>query len=186
VFEQVLPDGSTVPADLPRRVLWVPSSGQGAVVPRPTASKDDLIFRLSLVSPRDGSVLDSAELSIPVIGNVVIAPQQVSAGGNPPTMLSAASETVAPGGEVVLNWDAGDADSVVLRQTTEDGPTTLYIELPPSGSMTVPLPETSADVTFTMRAYNAEGEVTTEQVSISPETPPSDGGGAAGGAASGG
>jgi hypothetical protein len=92
-------------------------------------------------------------------------------------MLSASSQTVAPGGEVVLNWDAGDADSVVLRQTSSGGPTTLYIELPPSGSMTVPVPpETSADVTFTMRAYNAEGEVTTQQVNIAPEAPPSDGG----------
>lgn len=169
LFEQVLPDGTTVRADLPRRVLWVPSSGQGAVAPRSTSLKENLVFRLSLINPIDGTVYDSAELSVPVIGNVVIAPQQVNSGGGSGTFFAASTQTITPGGEVVLNWDAGDAESVVVRQSSETGPTTLYIELPPAGSITVPVGESGEGVTFTMRAYSAEGAVTTGEVTVAPE-----------------
>ena len=36
------------------------------------------------------------------------------------------------------------------------GPTTLYIQLPPTGTMTLPVPEGAPDVTYTLRAQSAE------------------------------
>lgn len=171
-FDQVLPDGSLVSAELPRRVLWVPSSGSGAVVPRPSASKADLVFRLSLISGTSGAVMDQMDLSVPVIGNVVVAiPAAIQ---SQRSMLAASPQGVAPGGNVVLNWDAGDAANVDLLQTSAAG-TTLYIELPRAGSMTVPLPPDSSGVTYTLRAYSATGEVTTGEVSVSPESAPGGG-----------
>jgi hypothetical protein len=195
-FDQVLPDGSTVNAELTRAVLWVPSHGEGAVVPRPTASKADLVFRLSLINLTDGLVYDTAEISLPVVGNVVQAPPQTTAQqtntqqtvvqpqnqgqettasnatttGEGITTFSAESATVAPGGTVTLNWDAGDAASVELLQTVTEGPTTLYIELPPSGSLTIPVPENAEGATYTLRAQAADGEVSTGEVNVTSET----------------
>lgn len=159
-FDQVLADGSTISAELPRGILWVPSSGTGAVVPRPTTSKADLVFRLSLVTAYTGEVVAYRDLIVPVTGNVVVA---IPAGVQ--SQQASASQN---GGSVVLNWDESDASRVELLQRSDSGPTTLYIELPPAGSMTVQVPPDSGDVTYTLRAYSASGEVTPGEVSVSP------------------
>lgn len=164
-FEQVLADGSTLTAELPRGVLWIPSRGTGAVVPRPSTSKADLIFRLSLLNATTGDVYDAMDLSVPVTGNVVVA---IPAG----VQSQSASRSVAPGGSVVLNWNESNADRVEVLQRAESGPTTLYIELPPQGSMTVEVPPDSGDVTYTLRAYSASGEVVPGELSVSPESAP--------------
>ncbi len=95
-FDQVLPDGSTVPADLPRHVLWVPSSGTGAVVPRSTSSKDSLTFRMSLVSLRDGTVYDQADITIPVTGSVMIAAPNTGGGAQPEPLAASALSASTP------------------------------------------------------------------------------------------
>lgn len=159
-FDQVLADGSTITAELPRGVLWIPSSGTGAVVPRPTTSKADLVFRLSLINAITGDVMDARDLTIPVTGNVVVA---IPAGVQ--SQQASASQN---GGTVVLNWNENDAARVELLQQAEGGPTTLYIELPPAGTMTVEVPPESGDVTYTLRAYSASGEVMPGEVSVSP------------------
>lgn len=167
-FEQVLPDGSTISVEPSRSVLWLPSEGQGGIVPRSTASKEDLHFRMSLINLDDNSVIDQAEFSLPVIGTVIQAPQLVQQPSNPISVFNA-----EPGASsVTLNWDAGDAQRVeVLQQVANEGPTTLYIQLPPSGSITVPIPADAPETTFTLRAQTAEGEVSTGAVTV-PSTGP--------------
>jgi len=186
-FEEVFPDGSTISAEPPRSMLWLPSKGEGAVIPRPTASKDDLVFRMSLVNANDGTVYDQADLTLPVIGHVVQAVQPSKGGqqntqnpqafiaspsdinGNQITNFSAESQTVPPGGNVTLNWDASGAESVQLLENVGDnGPTTLYIQLPPTGTMTLPVPPDAPDVTYTLRAQNADGTVSTGELSVTP------------------
>jgi len=185
-FEEVFPDGSTVSAEPPRRLLWLPSKGEGAVIPRQSASKEDLVFRMSLVNVKDGTVYDQSDLTIPVIGNVVQAASQAS-GGNQINSFAAESTTVQPGGNVVLNWDASGAESVQLLEDAGDAaPTTLYIQLPASGSLTLPVPEGSPDVTYTLRAQNAEGETTTGELSVTTTTGDTDTGGDTSGDTSGG
>lgn len=170
-FEEVFPDGSTVSAEPPRHLLWLPSKGEGAVIPRTSPSKDDLVFRMSLINVKDGTVYDQSDLTIPVIGNVVQAASQASGGGSQIASFAAESMTVPPGGNVVLNWDASGAESVQLLEDAGDAaPTTLYIQLPPTGSLTLPVPEGSPDVTYTLRAQNAEGETTTGELSVTTTT----------------
>jgi hypothetical protein len=175
VFEQVLPDGSTVNAELPRAVLWIPSQGEGVLVARPTSLRENLVFRMTLINPGDWGVYDTAEISIPVIGHVVQAGSPAQTASNAAAVqgisaFSADTTSVAPGGSVTLNWDAGDAASVELLQNVEEGPTTLYIQLPPSGSLTVPVPEDAAGATYTLRAQSADGTVSTGEVSVSSES----------------
>ncbi len=215
-FEEVMPDGSTVSVEPPRQSLWLPSQGQGDIVPHATPSKDSVDFRMVLTDPLSGAVLDQKDLIIPIVGQVVLAPsnaQQTQAEtvhpdntqvtnnqsdnsqnndnqssgnnqttSNPQTQTLAASQPTitgdqiqnfsaesAPaqqGGVTTLTWDAGNAASVDLLADQQNGPTTLYIELPPSGSLQLPVPEGSPNVTYTLRAENADGQVSTGQVNV--------------------
>lgn len=179
-FEQVFADGSTVSAELPRALLWIPSSGDGVLAPRSTSSRDNLVFRMSLINLTDDSVYDTAEIVLPVIGNVVQAAPQAQNNASQTasnataaqgiSAFSADTTTVAPGGSVTLNWDAGDAASVELLQNVTEGPTTLYIQLPPSGSLTIPVPEDAPGATYTLRAQSADGSVSTGEVSVTSES----------------
>jgi hypothetical protein len=182
-FYQVLPDGTTVTAEPPRHSLWLPSEGEGAVLPRPTSSRDDLHFRMSLVNLSDNTVYDEADITIPVTGAVIIAASGGGAVAEAPAALTQSEEErlaieagnqistfsaeSSAAGDVTLSWDAGNAQSVELVETVNDGgPTTLYIQLPPSGTMSVPVPENSAGVTYTLRAQDASGTVATGEVSV--------------------
>ena len=178
-FEEVFADDSTVSAEPPRRLLWLPSKGEGAVIPRQSASKNDLVFRMSLVNVNDGTVYDQAELSVPVIGNVVVAaPQSAGTKNLQISSFSAQSLSVPQGGNVVLNWDASGAESVQLLEDAGDAaPTTLYIQLPPTGSLTLPVPEGAPDVTYTLRAQSADGESSMGEVSVTSTSDESGGGG---------
>jgi hypothetical protein len=186
-FYQVLPDGTTVTAEPPRHSLWLPSEGEGAVMPRPSNSRDDLHFRMSLVNLNDNTVYDEADITIPVTGAVLVAPggavapsgsASASAGGLNQSeadrlalenggKISTFSAESSAAGDVTITWDAGSAQSVQLVESVNDGgPTTLYIQLPPSGSMSVPVPENSSGVTYTLRAQGAGGEVATGEVNV--------------------
>lgn len=169
-FEEVFADGSTVSVEPPRHLLWLPSKGSGAIIPRATASKDPVVLRMSLVNVNDSTVYDQSELTLPVIGNVVVAAQQANnaqAANNQIASFSAESTTVAPGGNVVLNWDANGANSVqLLEDVSGGGPTTLYIQLPPTGTMTLPVPEGAPDVTYTLHAQDANGATSTGELSV--------------------
>ena len=168
-LDQVLPDGSLVSAEGPRRALWLPSLGQSILIPRSTSARDDLRFRLSLVNAHDGTVYDEAELTLPVVGLILIAaPQPVTTAANTGAInLFAAQPT--NGGDVIVQWDASGAENVQLFQSGGEGPTALYIELPPAGSMVVP--QEASGATFELRAQTADGSVATGEVSVTSSEP---------------
>jgi hypothetical protein len=67
VFEQVLPNGTSRNAELPRDVLIVPSSGNGTVAPiMPTGNPSHLVFQLRLVDLGNNQTMTSAQLQIPI------------------------------------------------------------------------------------------------------------------------
>lgn len=168
-LDQVLADDSVVAAEGPRRALWLPAQGQGTLIPRSTSSRADLRFRLSLVSLNDGTVYDEAELTLPIVGQILVAVPQT---GSQPVTTAAQTGPIntfaaqpQSGGGVVVEWDASGAQDVQLLQTVgDDGPKTLYIELPPAGSMVVP--EEAAGATFELRAQSADGSVATGEVTV--------------------
>ena len=107
----------------------------------------------------------------------MLTASESSISGSQINTFSAESSTVAPGGSVTLSWDASSAESVNLLATGGDsGPTTLYIQLPPSGSLTVPVPDDSSGVTYTLRAESADGTVSVGQVNIEAPADQSGGG----------
>ena len=68
VFEQILPDGSTRNAELPRDFTIVPSEGIGLVDPiLPQTDSDVLRFQLRLVDLNNNSTLTSAEIAINLV-----------------------------------------------------------------------------------------------------------------------
>jgi hypothetical protein len=171
-IDQVLADGTAVSAEGPRRALWLPSQGSARLIPRSTSSRDDLHFRLSLVNVQDGTVYDQKDITLPVTGQILIAvPQtgtQQQTASVPRQSGISAFNAQSASGNVIVNWDASGADSVQLLQTVDQGgPVTLYIQLPPSGSMVVPAPGDASGVTYELRAQNADGSVATGEVSVS-------------------
>ncbi len=183
---------------------WLPSTGEGAIMPRTTTSKADLHYRLNLVSASDGTRYDWADITIPVIGHfLIVAPRAVLQGPGTVQPLSVPlspensapvegdAQSVQPAdanallfnadsqalvqGNVQLNWQAEEGASVQLLQSVEDGPKTLFIQLPPTGSMTVPLPQDANSVTYTLRAQTAEGDVATGELSVITTEPAADG-----------
>jgi hypothetical protein len=146
---------------------------------------------MSLVNMTDNTIYDQADITIPVTGAVLVA---APAGGSAVatstegltqseeerlalmsgSQISNFSAESSAAGDVTITWDAGNAQRVELVETVNDGgPTTLYIQLPASGSMSVPVPQNTSGVTYTLRAQDASGALATGEVSV--------GGGGAGG-----
>jgi hypothetical protein len=68
LFEQVMPDGSAVNVELPREVSYVPSYGEGDVVPRlPAGEVTEIKIRVRLVSLATNATLDTRELRLPIV-----------------------------------------------------------------------------------------------------------------------
>ncbi len=204
IFEQLFdPNEDGFQVDITGYGTWLPSTGEGAIIPRSTLSKAALHYRLDLVSATDGTRYDWADITIPVIGQLLIvsrpvlrgpgtveplsvqplsvAPQSVApANEAAPDSSSAQSSSDSPGmgfsadtqsaepGNIVLNWQAGDAADVQLLANVEDGPKTLFTQLPPSGSLSIPLPPDAPSVSYTLRAQAADGTVQTEQLNVVP------------------
>ncbi|MBZ0309325.1 MAG: hypothetical protein K8I82_24890, partial [Anaerolineae bacterium] len=68
VFEQVLPDGSSVNIELPRSNLWVSSTGSGSVRPVYPDGDDSVVLRLRLVDLATGETLSEAATVVTVSG----------------------------------------------------------------------------------------------------------------------
>ncbi|MEO1286231.1 MAG: hypothetical protein AAFV93_00580 [Chloroflexota bacterium] len=70
VFEQILPDGSTVNVELPRPIQWVASRGNGIAAPiLPEDNVDNIRLRVSLVSFFSDTIYDTRELVLNIVGN---------------------------------------------------------------------------------------------------------------------
>ncbi len=169
-IDQVLADGSVVSAEGPRRALWLPSQGSSTLLPHNTSARTDLLFRLSLVNAQDGTVYDQKEIVLPVVGQILVAAPQTNTQQTASAARTGGINTFnaqSNSGNVIVNWDASGADSVQLLETVDQGgPKTLYIQLPATGSMVVPVPEDASGATYELRAQNADGSVTTGEVSV--------------------
>lgn len=67
MFEQLMPDGSMRLAELPRGLLWLPSSGQnGVVAPITPGEADSVTILLRLVDLASGGIYDEATVEIPI------------------------------------------------------------------------------------------------------------------------
>jgi hypothetical protein len=190
VFEQVLPDGSAVNAELPRSVYYVPSSGVGAVQPRLPQGEQFIRLRLSLVSVISGDVYASADLAVPFTGTTLpavlppgptpttAAPVQATPAVQPagPTATPAAAvgptiqvfsvtpATAAPGSSVTMTWNVLGAVTVQISEVLPNATGLTYVQLPPSGSVNVPLPEAATtQVTYILTAMDAAGNESTAQ-----------------------
>lgn len=68
VFEQVFADGSVINVELPRLIPWVNSNGDGIAAPiLPAGNPTTILLRVSLVSLFNGRVLDTAEITLPIV-----------------------------------------------------------------------------------------------------------------------
>ncbi|KAB2904089.1 MAG: hypothetical protein F9K27_10065 [Anaerolineae bacterium] len=70
VFEQVLPNGTSVNVELPRGNLWVSSSGSGAIRPVYPEGDDTVVLRLRLVDLATNETLSEAAAVVAISGTV--------------------------------------------------------------------------------------------------------------------
>jgi hypothetical protein len=73
--------------------------------------------------------------------------------------------TIAAGGSVTMTWNVIDAATVQISEVLPDGAGLTYVQLPGSGSVSVPLPSgATTSVTYILTARDADGgESTAEQ-----------------------
>jgi hypothetical protein len=163
VFEQVMSTGRTVPVELPRPNLWIPSAGEGILAPVvPDASK---VIRLQMrvVDMSDGSTLAQETLpQIDLTGTVATPPTPQPA----PTTSSArvlsfeaAPNTVARGGTVTVGWQTSGAISVGVWLLDSSGRLSVAAPNPSAtGSWTLTLPDyVSNQASFMIFAQDAAG-----------------------------
>jgi hypothetical protein len=89
-------------------------------------------------------------------------------GGPQITIFTASPSVIEPGGSVDLTWSVEDATTVQISEVLSgDQPGLTYVQLPLSGSVSVPLPEGATDtVTYVLTATNAEGLEATSQAVV--------------------
>src|SRR5690606_24040477 len=89
-------------------------------------------------------------------------------GGPQITIFTASPAVIEPGGSVDLTWSVTDATTVQISEVLSgDQPGLTYVQLPLSGSVSVPLPEGATDtVTYVLTARNAEGLEATSQAVV--------------------
>ncbi len=86
-FDQLLEDGSTIPVELSRPFLWLPSTSSGVVAPvLPQQSEDPVRLRLRVIDMTSGKTLDSAEVVVPVTGTSATATAVVNT--HPPVVIA--------------------------------------------------------------------------------------------------
>lgn len=79
LFEQVLPDNSSINVELPRVIPWVSSSGKGTAAPiLPASDAASIVLRVRLVNLLTGQTLDEQRLTLPVD---TVSGQSSNAGG---------------------------------------------------------------------------------------------------------
>jgi hypothetical protein len=71
VFEQVLGENQARNAELPREILWVPSSGTGVVAAVPPPNSSQIALRLRVVDVITADVYAEALIMVPIIGTAL-------------------------------------------------------------------------------------------------------------------
>jgi hypothetical protein len=74
LFDQVLPDGSALPVELPREFLWVGSEGEGLVRVNAVAGSDSAQIRLRVIDVISGDVYDEEVINVLVSDDPAIPP----------------------------------------------------------------------------------------------------------------
>lgn len=120
VFEQVLADGRVVSIEEPRSFAWVPSVGQGAVVPQPVADGQSVRLRLRVI---DVLSIDVSNVDVSNNATTVVQRDLVLGDGTEPVILdfSAAPNPVARDGTITVSWQVQNAEIVQIAQIAADG-----------------------------------------------------------------
>ncbi len=148
VFEQILPDGTALNAELPRPVEWLPAYRDGYLQVVYPGDYQDVVLRLRVVNRDDDSTLTRQELVL-----------HVDNGSIPPAELirfSVTPDVIDPGDSVTVTWAVAHTDAVFIEYydglpngscagTLE----TVFDDLPTSGSLEV----TAPDIAYTGLAF---------------------------------
>ena len=121
VFEQILPDNSAVPVDLPRDHMWVSSADEGIVAPVPVPGEAQVWLRLSVIDPISQAVYTQADLIVPIRGAV----QAIRTPTPTPAPIPTAVPAALPEGECSENPYYAEA-IVALEWLAQNPPSTSY------------------------------------------------------------
>jgi hypothetical protein len=141
VFEQVLPDGSTVNVELPRLIPWVNSSGDGIAAPiLPDGGQNNIKLQVRLINVLSGVEYDTRQIVIPIEdegdggGDVDNKPAILYFNTISPTIRR---EMIESGNaRITVSWDTANrplTSTLVFEQIMPDG-SIVNVELPRENS----------------------------------------------------
>lgn len=168
VFEQILPDNTTVNVELPRSNPWVASSGDGVAAPvLPAGTQTAIRLQVRLVDLRDNSTIDKREFSVPIVGTLPSGAPEVRS-------FNATPQQTTPGGLIYLAWEVRNAVRVGIREVFPSGQYGQWRDnLPATGQLALFTPTSGASVTYLLEAIGSSGETVTRQINV-PLTPAPD------------
>lgn len=195
VFEQVLPDGTTVSVEQPRPNIWVPSTGVGAVKPVSPGAGQLVQLRIRVIEILNGeTVAETALAPLPVTADAaqyvppptpaqpaepIADPVQVPDDAQMPpddtgpaavqvALFTIAPEIVSRGGIVTLTWNVQGAADLGIYLLEPGGPIAGFPDNPAAqGTWTVTIPEGYVDnATFMLSARDAAGNVHNETLTV--------------------
>lgn len=163
-FMQVFEDGSLLNIEAERPVYWVPSQGEGVVLPQ--IVPDSLLqIRLQVIDLRDNSLLAESDVRVPV----------GEAAEGEPVILSfeASPNPIEREGSVTVAWSVTGAEVIQVGQVTPDGRFIRPTEnMPANGSMNYrALPNSYYQATFFLYAGDGSGRGQTQTISVNVTCP---------------
>jgi hypothetical protein len=182
VFEQVLPNGSSVNVELPRTVPLVPSAGLGVAAPvAPGAGVAEIVLRVRLVNLANGATFDQRDIKVPIAGvSVTPTARPTTAPTTPPTItaFTASPDPVARGGVITLAWTVSGASRVAISLQSlaglgqEEEVKSAAPLSSTTGTITYTLPPQYVnDATFMLSAFNDAGQETAQSVTVAVTCP---------------
>jgi hypothetical protein len=173
-FEQLLPDGSAVNAELSRTNQWTASRGTGTLQLIFSSAAQPFQIRLRLVELSDNSQIDEAVISLPITGTLVSTATPVPSSpppvGTGPKVIrfSVTPNIVNLGDSVTVEWEVTGAASIGVSQTYGD----YIIDSAPNAALsgswttTVGVYYHPTDTAFILWMRDSAGHDTSQNLSI--------------------
>jgi hypothetical protein len=143
--------------------LTLPLTGAPLNIPGLNATPTIAPTAAPSVTPASATVIPDAGAS----GAATPTPDQAVSPGVRIVSFNALPAQARPGESLIVSWNVENASNISVQEQYSNGAAgLLYIELPPTGALSLRMPEGGVNVTYTLRARAADGTEVSATVTV--------------------